>query len=109
MKAYARNIRISPKKLNVIATVVRGMDAQKSLDILKFMPKKGADLLYKVIASAVANAKHNHSQAVESLFVKTVIVNQGIVYKRGNPISRGRSHPILKRTSHVDLELDIKA
>jgi len=91
MKAIANNIRISDKKLNVIAKIVRGMEAKKALDILKFMPNKGGALMHKILGSAVANATHNDMQELANL-----------------PISRGRSHPILKRTSNVLLELRVK-
>ena len=108
MKAIANNIRISDKKLNVIAKIVRGMEAKKALDILQFMPNKGGALLYKILHSAVANAQHNDMQELPGLSISSVSVTKGIVYKRGNPISRGRSHPILKRTSNVVLELRVK-
>jgi large subunit ribosomal protein L22 len=108
MKAYGKNLRISPKKLRVVAEVVRGMDATEALNFLKFAPKKGADLLYKVLASAVSNAENNDSQKKENLVIGTLIITKGIVYKRGNPVSRGRMHPILKRTSNVKLELQVK-
>lgn len=105
MKALTRNVRISPKKAQVVAKIIRGMDAQKALDLLKYMPNKPAGILYKTLASAVANAKHNDAQVSGTLVVSSLVINKGIVYKRGNPISRGRSHPILKRTSNISLEL----
>mgnify|MGYP000173895147 FL=1 len=108
MKANAKNIRISPKKLRVVAEVVRGMNAEQALKFLKFAPKKGADLLYKVVHSAVSNAVHNDSQKADELMIDTLIITKGIVYKRGRPVSRGRMHPILKRTSNVKLELQVK-
>lgn len=108
MKAYAKNLRISPKKLRVIAEVIRNKDAVSSLDFLKFAPKKWASLLYKVLSSAVANAENNDSQDRNNLFISSVVVNKWIVYKRGQAISRGRSHPILKRTSNVKLELTVR-
>lgn len=108
MKAYAKNIRISPKKLRVVAEVVRGMSAPEALGFLKFAPKKGAGLLYKVVSSAVSNATHNDNQKLEDLYIDTLVINKGIVYKRGRPVSRGRMHPILKRTSNVRLELSVK-
>ena len=64
--------------------------------------------MYKILGSAVANATHNDMQELVNLVIASVSVTKGIVYKRGNPISRGRSHPILKRTSHVLLELRVK-
>ncbi|HRI35647.1 MAG TPA: 50S ribosomal protein L22 [bacterium] len=105
MKAIATNIRISPKKLAVVASIVRGQSAKHALDLLRFMPKKGAKILYKVVASAVANASHNDMQSLETLSVRELVVTKGIVYKRGTPISRGRSHPILKRTTNIRVEL----
>lgn len=108
MKAYAKNIRISPKKLRVIAEVVRWMEAEEALKFLKFAPKKWAELLYKVVNSAVQNAVHNDKQKAEDLIIDTLIITKGIVYKRGRPVSRGRMHPILKRTSNVRLELQVK-
>lgn len=108
MKAIARNIRISPRKLNVIAAIIRNMDIKKALDTLRFMSNKGAVILYDVLHSAVNNATHNDMQELANLTLKSVSITKGIVYKRGNPISRGRTHPILKRTSNVLLELGVK-
>jgi len=108
MKAIANNIRISDKKLNVIAKIVRGMEAKKALDILRFMPNKGGFLIHKILESAIANAIHNDMQELPGLVISQISVTKGIVYKRGNPISRGRSHRILKRTSNVFLELRVK-
>jgi large subunit ribosomal protein L22 len=108
MKAIGKNIRISPKKLRVVAEVVRWQDASEALKFLKFAPRKWADILYKLLFSAVKNAENNDNQKASDLFVSSLIVNKGIVYKRGNPVSRGRMHPILKRTSHISLELQVK-
>jgi len=108
MKAYGKNIRISPKKLRVAAEVVRGMSATQALQFLKFAPTKGSDILYKVVKSAVSNAEHNENQAPTDLYINTLIITKGIVYKRGRPVSRWRMHPILKRTSNVRLELQVK-
>ena len=107
MKAYAKNVRISPKKLRVVAEVIRGMKAEEALKFLKFAPRKGADILYKILHSAVANAENNDNQKRAELKLDTLIVTKGIVYKRGRPVSRGRMHPILKRTSNVHLELQV--
>jgi large subunit ribosomal protein L22 len=108
MKAYGKNIRISPKKLRVVAEIIRGQNVQEALGFLKHAPKKGADLLYKILFSAVSNAENNDSQKAEDLYIDTLIVQKGIVYKRWNPVSRGRMHPILKRTSNITLELQVK-
>jgi len=108
MKAYWKNIRISPKKLRVVAEVVRNRDAAWALNFLKFAPKKWADILYKVLHSAVANAVNNDNQDPKNLYIETLSINKGIVYKRGQPVSRWRMHAILKRTSNVRLELQVK-
>ncbi len=108
MKASVRNARISPKKLNVIVFIIRNMTAKDALDTLRFMPKKGATIVYEVLKAAVSNATHNDSQKLEDLKIASVSVTQGLVYRRINPISRGRAHRILKRTSHVDISLSVK-
>ncbi len=108
MKAIGKNIRISPKKLRVVAEVVRGKNATEALQFLKYAPRKWASLLYKVLFSAVKNAENNDNQKISDLYIDSLIINKGIVYKRWNPVSRGRMHPILKRTSNVKLELQVK-
>lgn len=108
MKAYGKNIRISPKKLRVVAEVIRGKNAEEALSFLKFAPKKGADILYKILFSAVNNAQHNDNQKASDLYLDSLVITKGIVYKRGRPVSRGRMHPILKRTSNIALELQVK-
>lgn len=109
MKAIARNIRISPKKIQVEASIIRNMDAKKALDVLRYMPTKSAGLLHKVVKSAVDNAAHNDAQDLATLKISQVVITKGIVYKRHNPISRGRAHAILKRTSNVTVELSARS
>ncbi len=108
MKAIARNIRISPKKANLVAGLVRKKKAQEALDILKFTPKKGAKILYKVLHSAMANAENNFKQKKDSLVIKEIVVNEGPTFKRSVPVSRGRVHPILKRNSHITVTLGLE-
>jgi len=109
MKAVLKQIRISPKKANLIAALIRKKPAQDALDILKFTRKKAAPILYKLLASAVANAENNFKQKKDSLYVKEVLVTEGPTYKRAVPISRGRRHPILKRTSHISITVEAGA
>lgn len=108
MKAYGKNIRISPKKLRVVAESVKWENVESALSFLKFAPKKWAGLLYKLIFSAVKNAENNDGQKSQNLYIDTLIITKWIVYKRGRPVSRGRMHPILKRTSNIRLELQVK-
>jgi large subunit ribosomal protein L22 len=107
MKSTVQNLRISPKKINLIAALVRNKRAGDALDILNFTPKKGADLLYKVVKSAVKNAENNFKQDLTSLYIKEIIVTKGTVLKRSVPISKGRVHPILKRCAHVNVTIGV--
>ena len=108
MKAYGKNIRISPKKLRVVAEIIRGQGVEKALSFLKFAPKKGAGILYKILFSAVSNAENNDLQKASDLYISSLSINKWIVYKRSNPVSRWRAHKILKRTSNIALELQVK-
>ena len=108
MKAIAKQVRISPKKANLVAGLVRKKNAMQALDILKFTPKKGAKLLYKVLHSAIANAENNFKQNKEALLINEIVVTEGPTLKRSVPISRGRVHPILKRTSHITITVGIE-
>lgn len=108
MKASARTLRITPKKLNLIADLVRNKDALEAMEILQFAPKKGAKLLNKVVASAVANATNNFKQDEKSLYIKEIVVSKAPVYKRWLPASRGRVQPILKRNAHVTVTVAVK-
>ncbi len=108
MKAYGKNIRISPKKLLVIAEIIKWKKVTEALKFLKFAPKKWADLLYKLVYSAMKNAENNNAQKGEDLFIGELIISKGTVYKRWVAASRGRSHPIKKRTSNIRLDLQVK-
>jgi len=107
MKAVLRKIRISPKKANLVAGMVRGKKVNDALDLLKFMPKKAAKILYHVVLSAASNAKNNFKQNIDDLVITSLLVTKGPTYKRSLPISRGRVHPIRKRTSHITVEVGI--
>lgn len=106
MIAHLRGIRISHKKANVIAGLVRGKKVEDALAILKFTPNKGAAILYKVVHSAIANAENNDDQKRENLVIKSIIVNKGPVMKRFMPSTRGRALPLSKPTSHITIELE---
>lgn len=108
MQAVLRQTRISPKKANLIAGLVRGKNVNEALNLLKFTPKKGAAILAKVIKSAAANATNNFKQDKSALYIKEIIVTEGATYKRSMPASRGRTHPILKRNSHITVKVDVK-
>lgn len=105
MKATLSHIRVTPKKANLVAELVRNKSVSEALDILRFTTKKTAPILKKLILSAVANAENNDKQNRENLTIQTILVTAGPTYKRSMPVSRGRSHPILKRTSHIKVML----
>lgn len=108
MKASITFVRITPKKLNLIAEMVREKSADEALNMLKFTPKKGADIIYKLLESALANAENNFKQDKSALYIKEIVVTKGPTFKRSVPISRGRVHPILKRNSQINLTLGVK-
>ena len=105
MKAHLRRIRISPKKMNVVAGLVRRKPAEEALTMLKFIPKKAAKLLYKVVHSAVANAQQNHQKDRSKLHISSIVVNKGTPLKRFLPSTRGRALRLHKSTAHVSVEL----
>ena len=105
-KAVARFIRISPQKARLVADVVRGLDADKAITTLRFMPKKGAQIIRKVIESAVANASQSKEIDVDTLYVKKIYIDGGPTLKRIRPRAMGRANRILKRTSHITVVLD---
>ncbi|WP_026895040.1 50S ribosomal protein L22 [Clostridiisalibacter paucivorans] len=104
-KAVAKYIRISPRKVKIVADLVRGKSVDEALAILKFTPKKGAEVLEKVVQSALANAENNFSMDRDNLYVAQVYANQGPVLKRWRPRAQGRAFQIKKRTSHVGVVL----
>lgn len=103
--ASLKNYRISPRKVRVVADLIRGKSAVLANQILLHADKKAKKPLNDLLASAVANAKHNFKIDAESLIVKEIRVDQGYVLKRHRPVSRGSAHPIKKRTSHVSITL----
>jgi large subunit ribosomal protein L22 len=105
-KAVARFIRISPQKARLVADVVRGLEVDKAITTLRFMPKKGAQLIRKVIESAVANASQSQEIDVDTLYVKKIYIDGGPMLKRIRPRAMGRANRILKRTSHITVVLD---
>jgi len=91
-KAVGKYIRISPQKARLVADVVRGMAVDKAITTLRFMPKKGAGILRKVIESAVANATQNDQVDVDDLFVKKILIDGGPSLKRITPRAMGTGY-----------------
>ena len=105
VKAVAKYIRISPNKVRMLVGAVKGKPVEKGLDKLKFMPQKAAAIVEKVVRSAVANADQNPDIDVDSLVIRSVIVDQGPTLKRFRARARGRGSRILKRTAHITVVL----
>lgn len=104
-RAQHRFARISPRKVRLIADMVRGRDVTDAMNVLKFTPNRGAGMLDKVLRSAVANADQDEAD-VELLFVKEAFVNEGPTIKRFQPKDRGKALPIMKRTSHITVVVE---
>jgi len=102
-KAIARHIRIAPRKIRIVVDLIRGKNVGEAFAILKYTPKVGAEVVEKVLKSAIANAEHNYDLNADALYVSEVFVDQGPTLKRIHPRSRGQAFKILKRTSHVTL------
>lgn len=102
-KAIARHIRIAPRKIRIVIDLIRGKNVGEAFAILKHTPKVGAEVLEKVLKSAVANAEHNYDMNADALYISQAYVDQGPTLKRIHPRSRGQAFKILKRTSHVTL------
>ena len=107
-KAVAKYVRIAPRKVRVVMDLIRGKNVAEAFAILKFTPKAGAEVVEKVLRSAVANAENNFDMDVDKLYVKTAFADQGPTLKRIHTRSRGQAFKILKRTSHVTIVVDEK-
>ncbi len=99
--AILRYARISPQKCRLVADTVRGKEAGNALNTLKYMPKKGAKLVYKVLWSAVENARENAGLDVDDLKVARIHVDAAPMFKRFAARAKGRGARIIKRNSHI--------
>jgi large subunit ribosomal protein L22 len=102
-KALLRNLRVSPQKLNEVATMIRGMTASKALAALSFSRRRIAGDVKKTLQSAISNAENNHSLDVDRLIVREAYVGKGLVMKRFHARARGRGARILKPFSHLTI------
>jgi large subunit ribosomal protein L22 len=103
--ASLKNYRISPRKIRIVADMIRGKNVAQAKLILAHAVRKAKHPLSNLIDSAVANAQNNFKLDGNNLFVKEIRVDQGFVLKRSMPVSRGSAHPIKKKTSHVSITL----
>ncbi|MEW5865786.1 MAG: 50S ribosomal protein L22 [Bacillota bacterium] len=107
-RAVARYVRIAPRKARQVAELIKGKDASAAAAILKHTPKKGAEIIGKVLKSAMANAEHNFEMNKGDLYVAEARVDEGPTMKRWRPRMRGIPVRILKRTSHITVVLKEK-
>ncbi len=105
-RAVARHVRISPMKARRVVDLVRGLPAQEALTVLKFAPQAASETVYKVLASAVANAENNERLDPESLLIRAAYVDEGPTLKRFRPRAQGRAYRIRKRTCHITIEVE---
>ncbi len=105
VKAKAKFIRMSPKKVRLVTNLVKTMPVEKALNQLRFINKLASKPVIKLINSAVANAEHNFELQKDNLFIKELKVDEGPALKRSMPRAHGRATPIIKKTSHINLVL----
>lgn len=108
MRAFLKNHRQSPRKVRLVADLIRGKTLHTAYVLLENTPKRATHQIRKVLDSAVANAIENEGARKEDLVVENVRVDEGKTLHRHQPVSRGRAHPIRKRTSHITVLLGTK-
>lgn len=111
-RAILRNVPTSPRKMRLVADMIRGQKVSKALALLKFQPRASSPVLHKVLLSAVANWQQlNEDAKLEDadLVVKTVFIDGGRMLKRLRPAPQGRAHRIRKRSNHITIVIDDQA
>ena len=109
VRAIVRHIPMSTQKVRLVVNAVRGMDASKALDTLRFMPQAAAEPVFKLISSAVANAEENYGLEMDELVVSEIWADEGPRHRKaphgGRFAGRGRFRPIVRRSSHITVVL----
>ncbi len=106
VKASAKGVRISPRKVSVVASLVRGRSVEDAITILNHTPRRSALAIRKLIESAVANADHNHNYKPDTLQITAIQVSPGQSLKRYRPAAMGRALPFKRSSSHIYVEVD---
>lgn len=106
VQAIAKGVHISPRKVGVVAALVRGRSVADALTILEHTPRRSAVAVSKVIASAKANAEHNHNLKPDTLQIVSISVTPGVRMKRYRPAAHGRALPFERKTSHIRVLVD---
>ena len=102
-RAYLSNVRISPRKVQIVLDLIRNKPTDVALATLRLTPKAASPILEKLLKSAIANADNNHSMNRNNLYVSECYVTPGPIMKRIMPRAQGRAYRILKRTSHITI------
>jgi large subunit ribosomal protein L22 len=105
-RAIARHVRVSPMKARRVINLVRGLPAKEALTVLQFAPQQASEPVYKVLASAIANAENNERLDPDSLLVAEAYVDEGPTLKRFRPRAQGRAYRIFKRTCHITVVVE---
>ena len=108
-RAVAKYVRIAPSKVRIVLDVIRGMDYLDAVATLKNISNASAESILKVVQSAGANAENNLGLNKADLYIAETFADAGQTLKRFQPVSKGRAHSILKRTSHITVILGVKA
>ena len=106
--AKLKGAKLSAQKARLVADQIRGKSAESALELLEFSGRKGADIIKKVLESAIANAEHNEGADVDELKVSTIFVDEGMTMKRIRPRAKGRADRILKRSCHITVKVSEK-
>ena len=101
--AKLRGVRLSAQKGRLVADQIRGLSVDKALNILTFSPKKGAEIIRKILESAIANAEHNDGADIDELKVSSIYIDRGVLMKRTSARAKGRGNRIVKPTCHISL------
>lgn len=107
-KAHVKYIRISSRKVGQVIDLIRGKNVDEALAILTYTPKAASPVVHKLLSSAIANAVNNQDLDRNSLYVAEVYANPGPTLKRFIARSRGSASPMLRRTSHISVVLDVR-
>lgn len=105
-KAVARTVRIAPRKVRLIADLVRGKEVGEAISILKLTNKRSSPVVEKLVKSAVANAEHNYDMDIDNLYISEIYADEGPTLKRFRPRAQGRASKINKRTSHITVVVE---
>ncbi len=106
VQAVAKNVKMSPRKVSIVANLVRGRSVADAYVILENTPRRSADAVNRVIKSASANAEHNHKLKPDTLKISEITVTPGFRMKRYKPAARGRALPFQKKTSIIKVTVD---